>query len=51
MNGISALRDFFGKPSPGGGRSDDQRRQIASSKGLFQSRFLFLKRKVSCRML
>jgi hypothetical protein len=40
---FNSFGNFHGTPSPGGGRSDDQRRQVVSSKGLVQSRFLFLK--------
>jgi hypothetical protein len=48
---FNSFGTFHGKPSPGGGRSDDQRRQVVSSKGLVQSRFLFLERNVSCGVL
>jgi uncharacterized surface protein with fasciclin (FAS1) repeats len=51
-------RDFnsfgtsLGTPSPGGGRSDDPRRQVVSSKCLVQFGFLFLKKEsvMSCAL-
>lgn len=48
---FNSFGTFHGTPSLGGGRGDGQHRQVVQSEGLVQSRFLFIKRNVSCRVL